>query len=129
MFSQDWKPVVFKKKTPDAAIRNGSAVIQTHSKIENSKQQYNSNAKKLEADLDHNIQDVPSVSLNILDPSMRKELISKRIEKGFNQSQLAKMINEQSSVINNLENGKVVNEKNILQKINKILGTKLKFNH
>lgn len=118
MFSQDWTPVVFKK--PKVAT-------ETQNKTASSTQQYNSKARKLEADLDHTITEVPTVSLNILSPEQRKELIAYRIEKKMNQSQLAKAINEQVSVINALETGKVVNIPNILTKVNKALGTKLKW--
>ena len=118
MFHQDWAPVVFRKP---------KVTTETQNKTESSKQQYNSKARKLEADLDHTLTEVPSVSLNILTPEQRKELIAYRVEKKMNQSQLAKIINEQVSVINALETGKVVNTPNILAKINKALGTKLKW--
>lgn len=60
---------------------------------------------------------------------MRKQLIAFRVEKKYTQNQLAKLINEQTIVINYLESGKVCNVNNILQKINKILGCKLKFDN
>jgi ribosome-binding protein aMBF1 (putative translation factor) len=119
MFHQDWKPVVFKKPKP---------IVQLQSKTQNSQINYNNSIKKLEADLDHTLTDnIPSIPLNTLTPDQRKELIQYRIAKNLTQAQLAKSINEQTSIINNLENGKVVNVPNILIKINKILGTKLKF--
>jgi putative transcription factor len=119
MFHQDWTPVVFKKPV---------VVKETANKTDTTKQKYNSTARKLEGDLDITIQDnVPIAHLNILEPNDRKDMIARRIEKKMNQTQLAKLINEQVAVINNLENGKVVNNPNVLQKINKILGSKLKF--
>lgn len=118
MFSQDWAPVVFRKQ---------KVATETQNKVETFKQQYNSKARKLEADLDHSITEVPSISLNILTPEQRKELIAYRVEKKMNQAQLAKTINEQTAIINSLETGKVVNTPNILVKINKVLGTKLKW--
>ena len=131
MYSQDWTPVVLKRHIKPT-IENAAklnANVETKNKVESSQQQYNSRAKKLEADLDINIvENVPTIPLNILTPEQRKELIAKRVEKGLNQTQLAKLVNEQATIINNLENGKVVNVANILQKLNKILATKLKFN-
>lgn len=130
MYSQDWTPVILRKtvkQDPNAPIRNGNAVKQTQVKKDVVQQKYNNTARKLEADLDKTLEEVPVIKFNILNSEMRKQLIAFRTEKKYTQDQLAKMINEQSIIINYLENGKVVNNNNILQKINKILGTRLKF--
>ena len=130
MLSQDWTPVVLRKtikQDPNAAIRNGDAFKETQVKKDASQQKYNSDARKLEADLDKTLDEVPTVKLNILNSEMRKQLIAGRLAKKLSQDQLAKQINEQSLIINNLESGKVVNNINVLQKINKLLGTRLKF--
>ena len=130
MYSQDWTPIVLRKtvkQDANAAIRNGDAVKQTQLKKDTTQQKYNSTARKLEADLDKNLEEVPVIKLNILNSEMKKQLITFRNEKKYNQDQLAKLINEDVSIIKNLETGKVVNNVNVLQKINRILGTKLKF--
>ena len=130
MYSQDWTPIVLRKTVKqdiNAAIRNGDAVKQTQIKKDTTQQKYNSTARKLEADLDKNLEEVPVIKLNILNSEMKKQLITFRNEKKYNQDQLAKLINEDVSIIKNLETGKVVNNVNVLQKINRILGTKLKF--
>ena len=130
MYSQDWTPIVLRKtvkQDTNAAIRNGDAVKQTQIKKDTTQQKYNSTARKLEADLDKNLEEVPVIKLNILNSEMKKQLITFRNEKKYNQDQLAKLINEDVSIIKNLETGKVVNNVNVLQKINRILGTKLKF--
>lgn len=130
MYSQDWTPIVLRKtvkQDANAAIRNGDAVKQTQLKKDTTQQKYNSTARKLEADLDKNLEEVPVIKLNILNSEMKKQLITFRNERKYNQDQLAKLINEDVSIIKNLETGKVVNNVNVLQKINRILGTKLKF--
>jgi ribosome-binding protein aMBF1 (putative translation factor) len=130
MYSQDWTPIVLRKtvkQDANAAIRNGDAVKQTQLKKDTTQQKYNSTARKLEADLDKNLEEVPVIKLNILNPEMKTQLITFRNEKKYNQIQLAKLINEDVSIIKNLETGKVVNNVNVLQKINRILGTKLRF--
>jgi len=130
MYSQDWTPIVLRKtvkQDANAAIRNGDAVKQTQVKKDTIQQKYNSTARKLEADLDKNLEEVPVIKLNILNSEMKKQLITFRNERKYNQDQLAKLINEDVSIIKNLETGKVVNNVNVLQKINRILGTKLKF--
>lgn len=120
MLHQDWTPVVLRKPKP--------ALVEQQSKTQIAKKTVNNQFKKLEADLDLTITDnIPSVPLNILTPEQRKELIAFRVEKKLNQTQLANLINEQTAVINALETGKVVQSKNILEKINRILGTKLKW--
>ena len=106
MYSQDWTPIVLRKtvkQDANAAIRNGDAVKQTQLKKDTTQQKYNSTARKLEADLDKNLEEVPVIKLNILNPEMKTQLITFRNEKKYNQIQLAKLINEDVSIIKNLE--------------------------
>jgi len=101
---QDFEPVILRK--PKKAEPNLVPQISHEQKYK----------KQLEAE---------EAKLNILKPEIRQTMIAFRNEKNLTQSQLSKMINEQSSVIRDLESGKVVNSRGVLQKINKILGTKL----
>lgn len=49
-----------------------------------------------------------------------------RNAKGITQKDLAQMINEKSGVINEYENGRAVPNPNIINKLEKALGTKLR---
>ena len=107
---------------------NQQIIKETRTKADSTQQQYASRVRNLESDLDKNIDEVPVVHQNILDTKQRNMLTVSRTQKNLTRIQLGKLINEQSSVIDNLETGKIVNNINVLQKINKILGTTLKFN-
>ena len=129
---QDWTPVVIKKTTKQILkgdVKTNQQIIkETRTKADSTQQQYASRVRNLESDLDKNIDEVPVVHQNILDTKQRNMLTVSRTQKNLTRIQLGKLINEQSSVIDNLETGKIVNNINVLQKINKILGTTLKFN-
>lgn len=124
---QDWTPVVFRKTTKTINPNSQNAIKQTQDKKKSADQYYSSMARKLESDLNKDIDEVPSIVLNILDTTNRNLLINARTSKNYTRIQLAKMINEHVSIIENLETGKVVNNINVLQKINRILGVNLKF--
>jgi putative transcription factor len=101
---QDWEPVIIKKPKPP------TPQLQVSQEKKYTKQLENEEAR-----------------LNSLGSEMRKSMISYRNEKKLTQDQLAKKINEQTSVIRDLESGKIVNTQGVIQKINKVLGTRLKF--
>lgn len=58
----------------------------------------------------------------------RQTMIKARCDKKMSQKDLANSINTNIKIIQDLESGKVIDDKQILQKINRQLGTKLKFN-
>jgi ribosome-binding protein aMBF1 (putative translation factor) len=103
---QDWTPVILKK--PKKPEHEPKPQISHEKKY--TKQLENEEAK-----------------LNILSHDMRQNMISFRNERKMSREQLAKSVNENVSVIRDLETGKVVNTHGVLQKINKVLGTKLKY--
>lgn len=54
------------------------------------------------------------------------EIIRKRVEKNLTQAQLAKSINEQTAVIQEIESGKAIYNPNILNKVYRVLGIQRK---
>ena len=131
---QDWEPVVFRvrkehedpksKESIKHAQRTG-AKIDTVSKDKNREDR--DRARKLEQDLDPTA-DAPKLApLQNLNLTMRKAMIEARTKKGLTQIQLANQLNVRVQVIQDLETGKVVNEKGILQKIRNALGVSLRF--
>lgn len=80
-------------------------------------------------DEDHETLEVPLV-LSIdgiqISLSFGKRLMQARNAKGITQKDLAQMINEKSGVINEYENGRAVPNPNIINKLEKALGTKLR---
>lgn len=131
---QDWEPVVFRKRSTPAdhkskeavknALRTG-AEVQTLTKDKHREDR--DRLRKLEQDNDPTADAPPKAPLQKLSLAMRKAMIDARTQKGYTQVQLATMINLRAQVIQDLENGKVVNEKGILQKLRNVLGVSLRF--
>ena len=59
---------------------------------------------------------------------LKKQIQQARIAKKLTQAQLAQMINEKPQVINDYENGKAIPNPQILSKLSRALGVKLKKN-
>jgi len=117
---QDWTPVILRKKK---ALT--TTTTEVRQKVQNKSQGFN----KLEVDtLTPSTEEAPKLKqLNILTSESRQELIKARLAAKMTQSDLAKKLNLQQRVINDLECGKVVNEQNILYNLNRILNVKLSF--
>lgn len=85
--------------------------------------------KKLEADLRAPATDEapPLAKLAILTPDMRQALINARTSLKMDRDALGKRACVPKQVVIALETGKPIQEKSMLQKINNVLHTKLKF--
>ena len=100
MFSQDWEPVVFKKKTePKKQVPHG---IQ---KVEQNRESFEH--KHVQKELASRIQ-------------------KKRLEMKITQAQLAQRINERPSVVNDVESCRGVYNPSHVNKILKVLGLTLR---
>lgn len=133
---QDWTTIVFKKRPTSSpsdpravrvAQRNGDAV-DTLRKVSGEAREYSSRARKLEADLNVSPTEAPppQVALPRLDAEMRKVMIQARVAKKLTQAQLANAANTQPKTINDIEAGGIITDRNIVVKINRVLGTKLR---
>jgi putative transcription factor len=122
---QDWTQVVIRNPILAAAKAPKECVSKNKGTEERGY------LRKLENDLTGNATEEapPLAKLPKLSVSMRQTLIQARIAKKLSQTDLAKQINTRPQIINELESGKSISdkEKAILQKIQKILGVSLKF--
>ena len=131
---QDWEPVVFHKKignptnkeTVKQALRNGGNVDTLRKTGDHLSEA--AKKRKLEADLyvpateaAPDQKPLPKLSLEA-----RQQMINARTEKKLTQVQLAQQMNVRPNLIQDMENGKVLEDKTLLQKVNRVLGTKLK---
>lgn len=57
--------------------------------------------------------------------SLAQQVINARVKKGWNRKQFANQINQQESYVSQFESCKVIINHNILQKMRKVLETKL----
>lgn len=114
---QDWKPVVFRK----APAKKECAPPQ--------RAPGSGHVRKLEADLNASCTEAaPELGpLSKLDHATRQAMAKARVEKKLSREQLAAKANVPVAVVQALETGGIVQERNALTRINNVLGTKLKF--
>jgi ribosome-binding protein aMBF1 (putative translation factor) len=136
MEHQDWTTVYIRKKHENPtdknvvrqALRNGNSV-ETVAKVSGEAREYSDRARKLESDLHVSATEAPPplAALPCLSPSMRQEMIKARTNMKLSQVELAKRLNLNARIIQDLEGGKVVQDRSILPKVSRLLGVSLKF--
>ena len=106
---QDWKPVVFRNPqlTKKKELENGEKVKKT---------QYSGGPVSGQKNIDGEDY-IPKK----FDKAFGKIVSSKRNQKGFNQDELARKLNIQSSIIKTIENGTAIYNPSIMSKLRKIL--------
>jgi putative transcription factor len=128
---QDWKPVVWTKRAPtgakahdpklvNEAMRKGQG-FEIESKIHsqgNKNRPGIQNAAKLEEETECFVN-------KRVGQAFKVELQRARQAKGMTQADLAKLINEKSTVINEYESGKAIPNGQVIQKLNRALGVVL----
>ncbi|TXG66716.1 hypothetical protein EZV62_007991 [Acer yangbiense] len=150
--SQDWEPVVIRKKAPTAAAkkdekfvnaaRRSGAEIETLKKSNAGTNKAASsstslNTRKLDEDSETLSLILPCASCKSLDyleeladdrvpTELKKAIMQARMDKKFTQAQLAQMINEKPQIIQEYESGKAIPNQQILTKLERTLGVKLR---
>ncbi|EEF37862.1 Multiprotein-bridging factor, putative [Ricinus communis] len=104
--SQDWEPVVIRKKAPTAAAKKDEKVVNA--------------ARRAGAEIEtlKKYDRVPT--------ELKKAIMQARMEKKFTQAQLAQMINEKPQIIQEYESGKAIPNQQIIGKLERALGVKLR---
>ncbi|CAH9104356.1 unnamed protein product [Cuscuta epithymum] len=134
MITQDWEPIVIRKKAPTAAAskdekavnaaRRAGADIETVKKPTAGTNKAASSSTSLNTrKLD---EDTENLSLPTVPTEMRKTITKARTEKKMTQSQLAQMINEKPQVIQDYESGKAIPNQSVIIKLERALGAKLR---
>ncbi|GFP79602.1 multiprotein-bridging factor 1b [Phtheirospermum japonicum] len=132
--SQDWEPVVIRKKAPTAAARKdekavnaarrAGADIETVKKSNAGTNRAASsstslNTRKLDEDTENLTHDkVPT--------ELKKSIMQARMDKKMTQAQLAQIINEKPQIIQEYESGKAIPNQQIISKLERALGVKLR---
>jgi len=127
---QDWEEVVISKKKPkpksndDAlqiARKDGGNVetVKKFSAAKNTSHKGPENAKKLEDETEE-------LSHKKLDHNVAVRIQQARQVKGWTQKELATKINEKQNIINEYESGKALPNNQILAKLERALGVKLR---
>mmetsp|Transcript_28481 Transcript_28481/g.79652 ORF Transcript_28481/g.79652 Transcript_28481/m.79652 type:complete len:133 (+) Transcript_28481:226-624(+) len=127
MSDQDWNTVVLNKKKPKGnnkqqvrqAQRTGAGVTTVNKGAGNKQRRGPDNYAKVdhmdEADR------VKTVSIDVA-----KTIQRARLDKGWTQKELGQKINEQARVIQEYESGKAIPNQQVLGKLERVLGVKLR---
>lgn len=132
MADQDWTPVVLTKNKPTktsnlsaSAVARGksSGTITSERKMgaaenKSAHSGAGANARKLE-------ESTEDFHHNTVNASLSKAITQARIAKKMTQQQLATAINERAQVIQQYESGKAIPNPQIINKLDKALGTHL----
>ncbi|KAH0912363.1 hypothetical protein HID58_035684 [Brassica napus] len=104
--TQDWEPVVIRKRAPNAAAKRDEKTVNA--------------ARRSGADIEsvRKYERVPT--------ELKKAIMQARGEKKLTQSQLAQLINEKPQVIQEYESGKAIPNQQILSKLERALAAKLR---
>ncbi|KAK7342435.1 hypothetical protein VNO80_25387 [Phaseolus coccineus] len=132
--SQDWEPVVLRKKAPTAAAKKDEKAVnaarRSGAEIETQKK-YNAGTNKAASSstslntkrLD---EDTENLTHEKVPTELKKAIMQARMDKKLTQSQLAQAINEKPQVIQEYESGKAIPNQQIIGKLERALGTKLR---
>ncbi|KAK8647820.1 hypothetical protein V6N13_121547 [Hibiscus sabdariffa] len=136
--TQDWEPIVIRKKAPSAAVKKDEKVVNAArhagAEIESIKKciifleklhrraassSTSLNTRKLDEDTENLAHDrVPT--------ELKKAIMQARMDKKLTQAQLAQMINEKPQIIHEYESGKAIPNQQIIGKLERALGAKLR---
>jgi len=128
---QDWDQVVLKKKKPtNSQLKDESAVnnarrqgvaVETVKKVAGVQTTTGKSAAKIDAETE-------DFKIEKVSTELKKQIIQARTAKKLTQAQLAQLVNEKPSVINEYESGKAIPNPQILSKMSRVLGVTLKKN-
>ncbi|KAL9297754.1 hypothetical protein ACSQ67_023650 [Phaseolus vulgaris] len=141
--SQDWEPVVLRKKAPTAAAKKDEKAVnaarRSGAEIDTQKNMIvqllpltdnagtnkaassstSLNTKRLD-------EDTENLTHEKVPTELKKAIMQARMDKKLTQSQLAQAINEKPQVIQEYESGKAIPNQQIIGKLERALGTKLR---
>ncbi|KAH1221245.1 Multiprotein-bridging factor 1a [Glycine max] len=132
--SQDWEPVVLRKKAPTAAAKKDEKAVnaarRSGAEIETLKK-YNAGTNKAASSstslntkrLDD---DTENLAHEKVPTELKKAIMQARMDKKLTQAQLAQLINEKPQVIQEYESGKAIPNQQIIGKLERALGAKLR---
>ncbi|WZY87630.1 hypothetical protein YC2023_044365 [Brassica napus] len=131
--TQDWEPVVIRKKTPNAAAKRDEKTVnaarRSGAEIESVRKHNAGTNKAASSGTSLNTKrlddDTENLAHERVPTELKKAIMQARGEKKLTQSQLAQLINEKPQVIQEYESGKAIPNQQILIKLERALGAKL----
>ncbi|GFZ05431.1 Multiprotein-bridging factor 1b like [Actinidia chinensis var. chinensis] len=132
--SQDWEPVVIRKKAPTAAARKDEKAVnaarRAGAEIETIKKSNAGANKAASSSTSLNTRKLDEETENLshdrVPTELKKAIMQARMDKKLTQAQLAQIINEKPQVIQEYECGKAIPNQQIISKLERALGAKLR---
>ncbi|CAN0891324.1 Multiprotein-bridging factor 1b [Linum grandiflorum] len=132
--SQDWEPVVIRKKAPTAALKKDEKVVnaarRAGAEIESIKKSNAGVNKAASSSTSLNTrkldEETEIVAHERVPSELKKAIMQGRMDKKLTQSQLAQLINEKPQIIQEYESGKAIPNQQIIGKLERALGVKLR---
>nr|ASU91637.1 multiprotein binding factor 1 [Gerbera hybrid cultivar] len=132
--AQDWEPVVIRKKAPTAAARKDEKVVnaarRAGAEIETVRKATAGSNRAASSSTSLNTrkldEDTENLSHEKVPSELKKAIMQGRTEKKLTQAQLAQLINEKPQIIQEYESGKAIPNQQIITKLERALGVKLR---
>ncbi|KAL6975934.1 Multiprotein-bridging factor 1b [Sarracenia purpurea var. burkii] len=132
--SQDWEPVVIRKKAPTAAARKDEKAVnaarRAGAEIETVRKANAGSNKAASSSTSLNTRKLDDETENLAHDrvpfELKKNIMQARMDKKLTQAQVAQMINEKPQVIQEYESGKAIPNQQIISKLERVLGVKLR---
>eukprot|EP01115_Flamella_aegyptia_P001757 TRINITY_DN1293_c0_g1_i2.p1 TRINITY_DN1293_c0_g1~~TRINITY_DN1293_c0_g1_i2.p1 ORF type:complete len:133 (+),score=51.64 TRINITY_DN1293_c0_g1_i2:114-512(+) len=130
MSGQDWEDVVIRKKAAPKPKSNDEALrmaAQSGQQVDTAKK-FNAgkNVQKQQAVSTKKLENDEELTIPKVSHSLALRIQQARLAASLTQKELATKINEKPSVINDYENGKAIPNQQIISKLERALGVKLR---
>ncbi|OAY77725.1 multiprotein-bridging factor 1b-like [Ananas comosus] len=133
-FTQDWEPVVVRKKAPTAAAKKDEKAVnaarRSGAEIETMKKSNAGTNKAASSSTSLNTRKLDEETENLsherVSTDLKRNIMQARLDKKLTQAQLAQMINEKPQIIQEYESGKAIPNQQLISKLERVLGVKLR---
>ncbi|KAL1567246.1 Multiprotein-bridging factor 1b [Salvia divinorum] len=131
---QDWEPVVLRKKAPTSAARKDEKAVnaarRVGAEIETVRKAAAGTNKAAKSTVTLNTRKLDEETENLahekVPSELKRAIMQGRMQKKLTQAQLGQMINEKPQVIQEYESGKAIPNQQIIAKLERALGVKLR---
>ncbi|MQL87633.1 hypothetical protein Taro_020190 [Colocasia esculenta] len=132
--TQDWEPVVLRKKAPSAAAKKDEKAVnaarRSGAEIETVRKSNAGTNKAASSGTSLNTRKLDDETENLshdkVPLELKKNIMQARTDKKLTQAQLAQLINEKPQIIQEYESGKAIPNQQIIGKLERVLGVKLR---
>lgn len=132
--SQDWEPVVLRKKAPTSAARKDEKAVNAARRagadIETVKKSNAGGNRAASSSTSLNTRKLDDETENLthdrVPTELKKNIMQARMDKKLTQAQLSQLINEKPQIIQEYESGKAIPNQQIISKLERALGVKLR---